>query len=106
MAKNSTKKEIKEFEKGIVKKTEDEFVRDMTAIVPRPKSEVRRRLNDIIAKTLQQERKSFDKMLRKEAEEFKLTRDVFYNKLNQFEVVNKFVDRISKAISTAQKRIK
>ena len=41
------------------KKIEDEFVRDMTAIVPRPKSEVRRRLNDILEQARQQEREKW-----------------------------------------------
>lgn len=63
-----------------------EFIRDMTSVVPRPKSEVRRRLEEI----LQAERTRIIKAL----EELKLESDIFYGRCKPVEALDQAIKAV------------
>ena len=63
---NNPQQKENSWNKGI-----DEFVRDMSAVVPRPKSEIRRRINELLNKTREAEKDRIKTMI----EEYK----AYYN---------------------------
>lgn len=79
-----------------MKKKIEEFIRDVTQVTPRPKSEVRRRLNEIINQKLEKREKKLKKYIKKNYLHIRKCPDCSYESADNLKCQNTRCKSLSK----------